>query len=157
MIKRILDGINTVQVFIGGLFLVMMVALTFANILFREFGLPVRGTYELMGFFGAVIFALCLAFSHEKKEHLYVNIIHDRLPESLKRIFSMINKTVCLVFFSILSYQLVKKAFVLKNVGELSETLRLPYYPFIMVTAFGVFVLAVLLLYELVLKIGGRD
>ena len=157
MIKRILNRINTVQVLIGGLFLVMMVVLTCANIFLREFGLPVRGTYELMGFFGAVIFALSLAFSHEKKEHLYVNIIYDRLPASLKRIFSMINKAVCLVFFSILAYQLVKKAFVLKEVGELSETLRLPYYPFILVTAFGVFVLAVLLLYELFLKIGGRD
>ena len=157
MIKRILDKINTVQVFIGGLFLLMMVLLTCANIFFREFGLPVRGTYELMGFFGAVIFALCLAFSHEKKEHLYVNIIYDRLPVFLKRVFSMINKAVCLVFFFILAYQLVKKAFVLKDVGELSETLRISYYPFILVTAFGVFVLAVLLLYELVLKIGGRD
>jgi len=157
LIKRILDKINTVQVFIGGLFLLMMVLLTCANIFFREFGLPVRGTYELMGFFGAVIFALCLAFSHEKKEHLYVNIVYDRLPAFLKRVFSMINKAVCLVFFFILAYQLVKKAFVLKDVGELSETLRISYYPFILVTAFGVFVLAVLLLYELVLKIGGRD
>lgn len=155
--KRILDGINKVQIFFGGLFLVLMVSLTCANILFREFGLPVRGTYELMGFFGAVIFAFSLAFSHDKKEHLYVNIIYDRLPVSLKRIFSIINKTVCLVFFSILAYQLVKKAFVLKDVGELSETLRLPYYPFILVTAFGVLVLSVLLLYEVVLKIGGRD
>lgn len=155
--KRILDRINTVQVFIGGLFLVMMVALTCANILLREFSLPVRGTYELTGFFGAVIFALSLAFSHDKKEHLYVNIIYDRLPASLKRIFSMINKAVCLVFFAILAYQLVKKAFVLKDVGELSETLRLPYYPFILVTAFGVLVLSVLLLYELAVKIGGRD
>ena len=157
MIKKILDRINAVQVLFGGLFLVMMVLLTCANIFFREFGLPVRGTYELMGFFGAVIFALSLAFSHEKKEHLYVNIIYDRLPASLKRVFSIINKAVCLGFFFILAYQLVKKAFVLKEVGELSETLRISYYPFILVTAFGVFVLAVLLLYELVLKIGGRE
>ncbi len=157
MIRYILNKINKFQVLLGGVFLMVMVFLTGANILFREFGLPVRGTYELMGFFGALIFAFSLAFSHERKEHLYVNIVYDRLPDFFKRILSVINKGVCMAFFGMLSFQLVKKAFVLKDVGELSETLRLPYYPFILATAFGVFILAVLLLHEVIEKIGGRE
>ncbi len=148
--KKILDKINSLQVLLGGLLLVVMIFLTCANILFREFGLPVRGTYEIMGLLGAVIFAFSLAYAHDMKEHLYVSIIFDRFPLKVRKILSHVNKFVCMLFFGFLSFQLVKKALILRAAGELSETLRMSYYPFIFAVAFGVLVLAVLLAYEFV-------
>lgn len=149
-----LKKINRLQVFLGGCFLVMMIFLTCANILLRQFGVPVRGTFEIMGFLGAVIFAFSLGYSHEKKEHLYVSIIFDRFPEKVKKAAHVINSLVCIFFFSLVSWQLVKKALVLKNVYEVSETLRIAYYPFILVLSFGVAVLVLYFIYELFIKFG---
>ena len=149
-----LKKINSLQLFMAGCFLVMMIFLTCANILFRQFGVPVRGTFEIMGFLGAVIFAFSLGYSHEKKEHLYVSIIFDRFPEKVKKAARVINSLVCIFFFSLVSWQLVKKALVLKNVYEVSETLRIAYYPFILVLSFGVAVLVLVFIYELFIKFG---
>ncbi len=149
---KFLKKVNSLQVLAGGCLLVLMMSLTCANILLRQFGFPVRGTFEIMGFLGAVIFALSLGYSHEKKEHLYVSIFFDRFPDIIKKIAQIINSIVCIGFFSLLSWQLFKKAIVLKNVHEVSETLRIAYYPFILVFSFGVAVLVLLFVYELVIK-----
>lgn len=151
---NLLKKINSLQLFLGGCFLVMMIFLTCANILLRQFGVPVRGTFEIMGFLGAVIFAFSLGYSHEKKEHLYVSIIFDKFPEKVKKAARVINSFVCIFFFSLVSWQLVKKALVLKNVHEVSETLRIVYYPFILALSFGVAVLVLYFVYELVIKFG---
>lgn len=47
-----------------------------------------------------------------------------------------------------------KKALVLKNVYEVSETLRIAYYPFILVLSFGVAILVLHFIYELFIKFG---
>ncbi len=150
---KFLKKLNSLQVLAGGCLLVLMMSLTCANILLRQFGFPVRGTFEIMGFLGAVIFALSLGYSHEKKEHLYVSIFFDRFPDIIKKAAQIINSFVCIGFFSLLSWQLFKKAVVLKNVHEVSETLRISYYPFILVFSFGVAVLVLLFIYELFIKL----
>ncbi len=149
---KFLKKLNSLEVLAGGCLLVLMMSLTCANILLRQFGFPVRGTFEIMGFLGAVIFALSLGYSHEKKEHLYVSIFFDRFPDVIKKTAQIINSFVCIGFFSLLSWQLFKKAVVLKNVHEVSETLRISYYPFILVFSFGVAVLVLLFIYELFIK-----
>ena len=146
--------INSLQLFLAGCFLVMMIVLTSANILLRQFGVSVRGTFEIMGFLGAVIFAFSLGYSHEKKEHLYVSIIFDRFPEKVKKAARVINSLVCIFFFSLVSWQLAKKALILKNVHEVSETLRIAYYPFILVLSFGVAILVLHFIYEFFIKFG---
>ncbi len=146
---KFLKILNSLQVFIGGCLLVLMIFLTCTNILLRQFDLPVRGTFEMMGFLGAVIFALSLGYSHTKKEHLYVSIFFDKFPEKVKKTAQIFNSLVCIGFFSMLSWQLCKKAIILKNVNEVSETLRIPYYPFILVFSFGVAALVLVFIYEL--------
>ncbi len=149
---KIIKNLNSFQVLVGGCLLVLMMTLTCTNILLRQFGSPIRGTFEIMGFLGAVIFALSLGYSHEKKEHLYVSIFFDKFPAKLKTAAQLFNYVLCIVFFSMLAWQLFNKAIILKNVHEVSETLRIPYYPFILVFSFGVAVFVLLFIYELFAK-----
>ncbi|MEA1966702.1 MAG: TRAP transporter small permease [Thermodesulfobacteriota bacterium] len=154
---NILKKINSLQVFCGGCLLILMAFLTCANIVFRQFGMPVRGTFEIMGFLGAVIFGLSLGYSHEKKEHLYVSLIFDHFPKKIKQVVQKINLFVCIVFFSLVSWQLIKKGMNLKSVGEVSETLRIAYFPFILVLSLGLAVLVLLFVYEFFKKDGEKN
>ncbi|MCP4117448.1 MAG: TRAP transporter small permease [Desulfobacteraceae bacterium] len=146
---RILTLLNRLQTGVAGVLLVMMVVLTTANILARQAGIPIRGTFEIMGFLGAAVFGLSLSFSHSKKEHLYVSILFDRFPKKVRQAAKGINTIACIGLFSLLSYQLVKTGLNLKRVEEVSETLRIPYYPVVLVVAFGVAVLVLLFVHEL--------
>ncbi len=145
----LLKKLTRIQLALAGCVLIMMICLTCTNILFRQFGMPVRGTFEVMGFMGALIFALSFGYSHEKKEHIYVSILFDLFPPGVQRAARKINALLTIVFFALLSFQLVKNALNLKAVEEVSETLRIPYYPIILVLAFGAGYLVVLIILEL--------
>ena len=129
----------------GGLFLIGMIVLTCANIFIRQFYIPIRGTFELMGYAGAVVTAFALGYTQFTNGHISVDVLVNAYPKSLKRIVSIINYGICCAFFLITSWQVVQKALTLKNAGELSETLRIIYYPFTFAVAFGCLILALAL------------
>ena len=62
-LERLTRLLNRLLVFVGGSFLVGMILLTCANIASRTVWQPIRGTFELMGYFGAVVTALALAYT----------------------------------------------------------------------------------------------
>ena len=60
ILDRINHYVNLVLMGIAGLFLTAMIALTCANVFLRLVWIPVAGTFELMGYFGAVITAFAM-------------------------------------------------------------------------------------------------
>ncbi|MCP4024540.1 MAG: TRAP transporter small permease [Desulfobacteraceae bacterium] len=141
--------LNMMLTLIGGVFLVGMILLTCSNIFIRQFYIPIRGTFELMGFAGAVVTAFALGYTQFTNGHISVDVLVNTYPPKLKRFISIINYGVCSVFFAAASWHVVQKALILKNAGELSETLRIIYYPFTFAVAFGCFILSLALFTDL--------
>lgn len=154
---RFLKKLTRIQLTLGGCILILMITVTCTNILLRQFGFPVRGTFEVMGFMGALLFALSLGYSYEKKEHIYVNILFDRFPPGVQRAARAFNALITALFFAVISFQLVKNALNLKAVEEVSETLRMPYYPVILIMALAAAFLVVLLIAELIHRADGTS
>ena len=149
VLEQINRQLNRALVFIGGVFLVSMVVLTCANIVFRLTWVPIRGTYELMGFFGALVTAFALGHTQLKKGHIAVDVLINTFPRKTKRILSAVNGFVCLIFFGIAAWQIAVKATTLMKTGEITETLRIIYYPFTYAVAFGCVVLVLVLFTDL--------
>lgn len=149
--------LNRAMVLIGGIFLVGMVILTNANIIFREVWVPIRGTFELMGFFGAVVAAFALGYTQIKRGHISVDVLINTFPEKIKRILRAVNSVACMLFFSLLAWQLTIKATTLLDTGEVTETLRIIYYPFIYGVAFGCAVLSLVFLTDFIRSIFPRE
>ena len=146
---RLNAGFHRVMVAIGGVFLVAMCLLTCANILLRIVRVPVPGTYELMGYFGAVVAALSLGYTQMRRGHVAVDVLINRLSSRRQRFLKGFNGLVCMLFFSLAAWQLVRKALVLRASGEVTETLRIIYYPFTLAVALGCALLALALLADL--------
>jgi len=53
LLDKLTLKLNRILITIAGCFLIGMILLTCANIFLRIVWVPVRGTFELMGFFGA--------------------------------------------------------------------------------------------------------
>ena len=149
LLIKINKFLNKLLTLTGGLFLIGMILLTCANIFIRQFYIPIRGTFELMGYAGAVVTAFALGYTQFTNGHISVDVLVNTYPKPLKRTISIINHGVCCVFFIVTSWHIVQKALTLKNAGELSETLRIIYYPFTLAVAFGCFILALALFTDL--------
>ena len=141
--------LNRLLTFIGGIFLVAMVLLTCANIFSRNIWIPIRGTFELMGYFGAIVTAFALGATQLKKGHIAVDVLINTFSDNTRKILQIINNGVCTLFFSIAAWQIAVKANTLLNTGEVTETLRIIYYPFTYAVAFGCLVLALVMLTDL--------
>ncbi len=134
---------------IGGVFLIGMITITCANILSRAVWVPIRGTFELMGYAGAIVTAFALGYTQIKKGHIAVDILVTNYSARTKKVIHIINSFLCMVFFIIASWQIAVKANILMKTGEVTETLQVIYYPFTYAVAFGCLVLALTLLTQL--------
>ncbi len=148
-LDRLNQFLNKLLTFIGGSFLVAMVLLTCANIFSRNIWVPIKGTFELMGFFGAIVTAFALGHTQLNKGHIAVDVLVTKFSERTRKFLQFINNSVCTVFFGIAAWQIAVKATTLRNTGEITETLRIIYYPFTYAVAFGCLVLALVMLTDL--------
>lgn len=148
-LMRINKVLNKLLTLTGGAVLLGMILLTCANIFIRQFYVPIQGTFELMGYAGAVVTAFALGYTQFTNGHIAVDILVHTYPKPLKRIIAIINHAVCCTFFLIASWHVLKKALTLKNAEEVSETLRIIYYPFTLAVAFGCLILALALFTDL--------
>lgn len=134
--------LNNISMKIAGLFLAAMVLLSCGNIFLRIVWTPIKGTYELLGFFSAAVAGLALGYAQLQEAHTSVDILTNRYPKVLKKIVSAINYFVSCIFFAIGGWQVGVWANTLRDSGELTETLRIPYYPFTFILGIGFFSLA---------------
>ena len=148
ILDKISLALNRILIFMGGVFLAGMVLLTCSNIFSRIVWVPVRGTFELMGYAGAVITAFALGYTQIKKGHIAVDILVKCFSKKTQRIIGCINSGICLIFFSLAGWQIVKIGTNLLETGETSETLRIVYYPFTYGVALGCFALALVMLVD---------
>ena len=142
VLDKISNFLNQALLWVAGLFLLAMITITGANIVIRLFWTPIRGTFELMGYFGAIVTALALGYTQIKRGHIAVDIVVLRFSENTQRILHAVNHLVCMAFFSIVTWQVFKYASTLRETGEVTETLQIIYYPFTYAVALGCLILA---------------
>ena len=125
-----------------------MIVLTCANIFLRLVWTPIKGTFEFMEFFGAIVAAFALGYTQRKRGHTGIDIVVNLFSPTTQRVLSAINYSLCMAFFAIAGWQIAKWAATLWQTGEVTETLRIIFYPFTYAVAFGCFVLSFVLLVD---------
>ena len=149
ILDRINHYINLVLMGIAGLFLVAMIGLTCANVFLRLAWIPVAGTFELMGYFGAVITAFAMGFTQIRKGYIAVDIVVLGFSKKVRNILNAVNAFICTVFFVLATWQISKYAANLRETEEVTETLQIIYYPFTYAVAVGCGALALVFFIQL--------
>ncbi len=153
ILDRISHYLNQILISIAGLFLIAMILLTCANVFLRLVWMPVRGTFELMGYFGAVLTAFVLGYTQIRRGHIAIDIVVLRFSKSAQGILNAINDVICMVFFALVTWQIAKYAGTLWETGEVTETLQIIYYPFTYGVAFGCAVLSLVFLTDFLKRV----
>lgn len=136
-LQKISHALNQALAWIAGSVLLAMILLTCANIFMRRVWTPLLGTFELMGYFGAIVTAFALGYTQIKKGHIAVDVLVLRFSEKTRGFLKGINNFICMVFFALVAWQIARYATTLLNTGEVTETLKIIYYPFTYGVALG--------------------
>lgn len=140
--ERVFGILSKAFMVVGGVALLALVLLATGNVASRVGRAPFAGTYEIVSFLGAIVIAGALGHTQRRKDHIVVDILSERFPAPVKRLLDAVNHAVTCGLFGIAAWQVWVWGDKLRLSGELSETLKLTYYPFVYVVAAGFGVLA---------------
>jgi len=135
--------------------LVIMMTLTTFDVILRLFRKPIPGTYEVVGMLGALVVSFSLAYTSIEKGHIAVEFIVQKLSERKQKIITAIVEFTSFIFFIIVSWQSYVYALSLRNSGEVSMTIQMPTYPFVLGIALGSTILTLILLNEFIKAVKG--
>ena len=139
---------------LSGIALVLMMGLVFVNVVLRAVWKPILGTYEFTGFLASITITFALAHCASKKGHIAIAIFADRLPPRVQAIFDSLIAILGTTLYAVISWQCVRYAINLYQIGEVSPATATPFYPFIIAVAFGLLMFALILLNDVIKSIG---
>jgi TRAP-type C4-dicarboxylate transport system permease small subunit len=119
---------------IGGSALTFMMFLTVADVILRAFGRPILGTYEIVGLALALVIGFGIPKVSMDRGHVYMEFVVDKLPTNWKAIMHTFTRVLCIILFVIIGYNLFSVGNEFHTSGEVSPTLKLPFFP----VAYGV-------------------
>ena len=138
----------------SGITLVLMMGLVVVNVAFRAVWQPILGTYEFIGFLAALTITFALAHCASKKGHIAITIIADQLPPRVQAVLDSFVAILGTALYGVISWQSVRYAIHMIKIGEVSPATATPFYPFIFAVAFGLLMLALILLNDVFRSIG---
>jgi len=118
--------------------LTFMMFLTVADVLMRAGGKPIIGTYEIVGLSLALVIGFSIPSVSLDKAHVYMEIVLERLSPKGKAIMMTFTRILCIILFILIGYNLFSVGNEFKASGEVSPTIKLPFFP----VAYGVGVCA---------------
>ncbi len=122
---------------LSGAAVLALMLLATGNVVLRIFHAPFRGTYEIVSFLGAIGVAFALAATQRGKGHIVVDVLSSRYPRPVRRLVDALSAGISAVFFGIVAWQVSVWGTRIMASGEVSETLKVVYHPFIFGVAAG--------------------
>lgn len=149
VLERAIGWVARAQSAIAGATLLLMLTLTIGNVLLRGFATPYFGTVELVGLMAAIVTGLALADAQRHKIHIAVDLLMSRRSTRTQLVVGAAVTAVAMALFALVAWQLVRYGWNLKTHGAVTESLRLPYWPVVLVLALGFAGLVLALLADL--------
>ncbi len=125
----ILLKVSKILSYIGGAALTFMMFLTVADVLMRAGGRPILGTYEMVALSLAIVIGFTIPKVSLDRGHVYMEIVLDKLSKRNKAILNTFTRILCLILFVIVGYNLFLIGNEFHASGEVSSTLKLPFFP----------------------------
>jgi TRAP-type C4-dicarboxylate transport system permease small subunit len=126
---NVVKGICTFLNVIAGISLTFLMLLTISDVVLRFCKMPVRGTYEMVAYSGAIVIGFSLPLTSWMRGHIFVDFLVLKFSKPVQNIINLTTRLVVLGLFLLTSWSLMKYGMDLFQAGEVTNTLRLPFYP----------------------------
>jgi TRAP-type C4-dicarboxylate transport system permease small subunit len=114
--------------------------LTVADVLLRAVRHPIIGTYEIVALSLALVIGFGIPQVSLDRGHVYMDLLLEKLSKRGKKVTNTSTRVLCLILFAFLGYNLFNVGARFHASGEVSATIKIPFYP----VAYGVAVCCLL-------------
>src|SRR5271157_6364448 len=122
-------GVSKALNYVAEVALTGMIATTVVDVLLRALGHPVVGAYEIVGLLcGPLVIGFAIPLSSWNKTHVSMDILLSRLAKGKRNILSTLTRIICIILFAFIGYNLFSLGREFHFAGEVSHTLRMPFY-----------------------------
>jgi len=158
-LERVNVFLNKILMVLGSVAVLLLMAIATTNAFLR---IPFikstwRGAYETVGFLGAIVIAFALGYTQKRKDHIVVDILTAKFPKRVNRVLDGINYFITTIFFAIISWQVLVWGMKISRSGEVSETLKIVFHPFIYSVSFGFAVFSLTLLIDFLKNLKSKE
>jgi len=110
--------------------LTFIMLLTVSDVVLRFFRHPIVGTFEVVGFCGAIVIGFALPLTTWQRGHIFVDILTQKMSKGAKKWLDLSTRVLCIALFAVIGWNLFSYSHKLMTSGEVSLTIQLPFYPF---------------------------
>jgi len=158
-LERVNVFLNKILMVLGSVAVLLLMAIATTNAFLR---IPFikstwRGAYETVGFLGAIVIAFALGYTQKRKDHIVVDILTEKFPKRINRVLDGINYFITTIFFAIVSWQVFVWGMKISKSGEVSETLKIVFHPFIYSVSFGFAVFSLTLIIDFLKNLKSKE
>ena len=150
------NGISRLLNAVAGISLTFLMCLTIADVILRFFKRPIVGTYELVALSGALVIGFSLPLTSWMRAHIYVDFFILKFSQRVRNAFNIATRGLVLVMFFLIGWNLMKYAIDLQKSGEVSLTLRIPFYPVTFAIGICCFIQCLVILCDILKVVGGK-
>ena len=120
--------------------LVVMMLVTGADVLLRQFDYPLKGAYDIVRVCGATTIACALPLTTAMKGHVAIEYFFQKLSRFWRVVVDSVMRLVMIAAFALLAFACVGYGQRLLRDGEVTATIELPIFwvPWMMAAAFAV-------------------
>lgn len=144
-LEKILTAISDKFNWVAAAAVAVMMLLTVVDVVMRLFKMPIPGTFEIVGMLGAVAISFSLAYTSIEKGHITVEVLMQNLPARVQAFFTALYSLASAVFFLFAAWVCIDYAMDLIKSGEVSSTIKMPTYPFVLGISISSLLLALVL------------
>ena len=119
---------------IAGIAVTVMMLLTVADVLLRAGGHPIIGTYEIVALSLALVIGFGIPQVSIDRGHVYMDFLLEKFSKRGRKVMNTFTRVLCLFLFVFIGYNLFNVGARFHASGEVSATIKIPFYP----VAYGV-------------------
>lgn len=149
--RRLLSPLRTSHIVLSRIFnglgcgvLMLLMVLTVADVTGRYFfNRPLVGMFELTEFMLVSLVFMGMGHTPTKSGHLSVTIFTERRSPRTRFLLRLFNALLSSGLLLLVAAKSFSYSLRIKEAGEVSATLQIPVYPFIMLVSFGALSMAI--------------
>jgi len=127
--ERRLDKVSLYCIYVSAALIFFMLWLQFADVMGRYlFRAPIQMGQGIMEVLLPAVVVMSLAYIQRVKAHVRVRIVYDHMPRSVQLVMDVAVLTVSVVMWVIVGWISVVVILTQAEMGQIMDTLRIPYW-----------------------------
>ena len=144
--NKLINQITNLMKDLAAIVLVFITFLVVANIILRAtISAPIQGVYDLVVVLTTVVISLSVAYCAVKDGHVAVSLLVQRFSKKVQNVIDFITGSISIVILILVTWNVLKHAQTMHLNGEVTNTVGIPFAPFIVIIAVGIAMLALVI------------